>query len=78
MGIRLRKISGLQLAPRQIMLGEQAEPDVRKAGLDLSHCANLDSVLSMVQPVLILAMGIIIGGMLLATLMPMVSLLEQL
>ena len=40
--------------------------------------ANLDSVLSMVQPVLILAMGIIIGGMLLATLMPMVSLLEQL
>lgn len=27
-------------------LGEQAEPDVRKAGLDLSHCANLDSVLA--------------------------------
>lgn len=26
-------------------LSEQAEPDVRKAGLDLSHCANLDSVL---------------------------------
>lgn len=27
-------------------LSEQAEPNVRKAGLDLSHCANLDSVLA--------------------------------
>jgi hypothetical protein len=27
-------------------LAEQAEPDVRKAGLDLSHCANLDVVLA--------------------------------
>jgi type II secretory pathway component PulF len=40
--------------------------------------ANLESVLSMVQPILILLMGTFIGGLLLATLMPMVSLLEQL
>jgi type II secretory pathway component PulF len=39
---------------------------------------NLESLLSMLQPILILTMGVMIGLLLLATLLPMVSLVQQL
>lgn len=40
--------------------------------------ANLESALSVLQPLLILLMGLLVGCLLLATLLPMVSLVEQL
>ena len=40
--------------------------------------ANLESLMALLQPLLILAMGLLVGLLLLATLLPMVGLVEQL
>ena len=45
---------------------------------DLEFESNMESLLSLVQPILILVMGVCIGVLLLATLLPMVALVQQL